>query len=489
VTLSLLTFGFYFAVVFAIGAYSLSRTSSEADYWIAGGNLGWLLGGATLAATHTSAGTFIGTIGVMYTAGWSFAWVVLSLPLAYWFVAAVLAPRFTRVRELTLPAFMETRYRSPAARAVAAAIILVATVVYVQAQIVAGGIVANVAFGVPVRWGMVGFTLVLLVYTTLGGMLAVVYTDLLQLAIMVLGAAVAVPLAIRQVGGVEPLFTLVEGVNPLTFTWQAMPGALLFTMGLAFLLGSVSSPAQLVRLYAMRDMRTIRRGVLLGIVLITGMNLMVFVLSLAAVVLFPALPTGDLAMPMIARSVLPPFLGALVLAAVTAAMMSTVDSLLIVAGSALSLDIYQRLLDPGASPRRMAWVGRSGVVLVGTAPVLLLLSGVGEGELVQFIVLLFTGLMASAFFAPVVLGVYWRRATREGALAAMVGGVTVTFLWEAVGPAALDPVLPGFLASVALLIGVSLATPAPPRSATDPYFPPGPAAASLDDRPRPMPHP
>ena len=88
----------YFLVVFAIGWISLRRTSSEEDYWIAGGNLGWFAGGATLAATHTSAGTFVGTIGVMYTAGWSFGWVLLSIPLAYWFVAAVLAPRFTRVR-------------------------------------------------------------------------------------------------------------------------------------------------------------------------------------------------------------------------------------------------------------------------------------------------------------------------------------------------------------------------------------------------------
>ena len=85
----------YFLVVFAIGWYSMRRTRTEEDYWIAGGNLGWFTGGATLAATHTSAGTFVGTIGVMYTAGWSFGWVLISIPLAYFFVAAVLAPRFT----------------------------------------------------------------------------------------------------------------------------------------------------------------------------------------------------------------------------------------------------------------------------------------------------------------------------------------------------------------------------------------------------------
>ena len=163
----------YFAVVFAIGWYSLRATKDEADYWIAGGGLGWLTGGATLAATHTSAGTFVGTIGVMYTAGWSFGWVLLSIPLSYWFLVAVVAPRLTRQRELTLPAFIETRYYGKGIRGLAASIILVATVVYIQAQIVAGGIIANTVFGIPTSWGMVGFTAILLVYTVVGGMLAV----------------------------------------------------------------------------------------------------------------------------------------------------------------------------------------------------------------------------------------------------------------------------------------------------------------------------
>jgi len=469
-SLHLWVFGVYFLIVFGIGWYSLRRTSDEADYWIAGGKLGWALGGATLAATHTSAGTFIGTIGVMYTVGWSFGWLVLSIPLAYWFTAAVLAPRFTRVRRLTLPAFLEARYYSKGIRGLSAAIILVATVVYIQAQIVAGGLIANIVFGVPVRWGMVGFTLILLAYTVIGGMIAVVYTDFVQLVVMILGVVLAVPLAIRQVGDMESLFTYVEAVNPMTFTWEGLPGTLLFTMGLAFMLGSVATPEKLIRLYAMKDLATIRRGVLFAILVITGVNLLVFILSLASVVLFPVLPTGDLAMPMIARAVLPPTLGALMLAAITSAMMSTVDSLLIVAGSALSYDLYQNLVHPGATERQKVRVDRLGILVVGCVPVILLLTGVGEGELVQFIVLLFTALMASAFFMPVVLGVYWRRGTKEGAASAMVGGVVTTFLWKGMGPAAIDPVLPGFLVSAFLMVAVSLATAPPPEEALAPYF-------------------
>lgn len=463
----------YFVVVFAIGWLSLRHTKDEADYWIAGGKLGWFTGGATLAATHTSAGTFVGTIGVMYTAGWSFGWVLLSIPLAYWFVAGVLAPRFTRVRQLTLPAFMEARYYSKGVRGIAAVIVLIATVVYIQAQIVAGGLVANIVFGIPTQWGMVAFTVILLGYTVVGGMVAVVYTDAFQLVIMCLGALLALPLAVRQVDGFGSLLYLVESVQPTVFQWGALPSSLLFTMGLAFFLGSIATPEKLIRLYAMKDMRTIRRGVFFATTVVTLLNLIVFVLALAAIVLFPQLPTGDLAMPMVATAVLPPVLGAMMLAAITAAMMSTVDSLLIVAGSALSVDLYQNLIHPDVSLRRRMWVDRLGIVVVGTVPVVLLLSGVGQGELVQYIVLLFTALMASSFAMPVVGGVLWRRATREGAAAAMVGGVTTVFLWKAFGPSSIDPVVSGFLASALLFFGVSLVTPPPPAEAVAPYFPNG----------------
>ena len=147
-------------------------------------------------------------------------------------------------------------------------------------------------------------------------------------------------------------------------------------------------------------------------------------------------------------------------------------------------DIFHNLVKPGASQAQRMAVDRMGILVVGVIPVLLLLLGVGEGELVQFIVLLFTALMAAAFFMPVVLGVYWARATKEGAAAAMVGGVATTFLWKALGAETIDPVLPGFLASTLLMVGVSLATSPPARGALAPYFPGG---TQLENEPGQLP--
>lgn len=460
----------YFLLVFLIGYLSMKWTKSEEDYWIAGSKLGWGIGGATMAATHTSAGTFIGTIGVIYSVGWSFGWVLITIPLAYWFMVAVLAPRFTAVKELTLPAFLQRRYQSRSARGVGGVIILIATVIYIQAQIVAGGLVANVVFGIEPLTGMIIFTVILLIYTLVGGMLAVVYTDFLQMIIMIVGTVISVPLALMHFDGLSDLIAKVEIIKPLTFSWDGFPTVLLITLSLAFFLGSVATPEKVIRLYAMKDMKTIRRGILLAVIVVTGINLLVFILALAAMVLFPNLPTGDLAMPIIAKTVLPTFVGTIMLAAITSAMMSTVDSLLLVAGSALSEDIYQNVINKKASQKKRLNVARIGILVVGIVPLISIISGLGEGELIQFIVILFTAIMAAGFFTPVVGGILWKRATKQGAIASMIGGVVTTGLWKAFGDPLIYPVLPGFIVSVLCYVIFSLATKAPPESAWKPYF-------------------
>ncbi|MGE5483724.1 MAG: sodium/proline symporter [Ignavibacteriales bacterium] len=461
----------YFAIVLGIGYLGMVYTHSESDYLIAGGNLGWALGGATIAATQMSSGLFIGTIGMMYSVGWSFGWVVLVFPIAYWIMVGVIAPRFTRVKKLSLSDFIATRYYSETARGISAILILISFIVYIQAQIVAGGLIGNIVFGVPKVTGMIVFTVILLIYTVTGGMLAVVYTDFLQMMVMLLGAIVAVPVALQRIGGMAAMFDYVQAANPVALTWKGMPPSLLFTLGLAFFLGAVARPEQLVRFYAMKDMKTIRWGIAFVMVLVGLAHFFVFFLSVASRVLFPALPAGDLAMPMLAQTMLPPFIGTVLLAAVASAMMSTVDSLLLVAGGALSHDIYGSIINRKATEQQKIWVSRIGVIVVGILPVALILSGVGGGDVVQLIVALFSALMGAGFAMPVVLGVLWKRATREAAIASMIGGIGTTFVWKLFGNTKLvDPVVPGFLVAAVLMVAVSLLTPPPPEAALTPFF-------------------
>lgn len=460
----------YLVLTLALGYFGLRMTKNDEDFYIAGGGLGWAVGGASIAATQMSSGLFIGTIGIMYAVGWSFAWVVFVFPLAYWIMVAVIAPRFTRQRKISLPDFIEARYYSRGARVIAALIILVAFIVYISAQVIAGGLIANALFGVSVESGMIGFTVVVLAYTAIGGMFAVVYTDFLQMMIMIVGAAAAIPMVLGQTGGLNSMLALVDSANPLTFTWDGMAPSLLLTLSLAFFLGAVARPEQLVRFYAMKDMATIRKGIGFVIVLVGLAHTLVFILALGSRTLFPALSTADQAMPVLAVHALPVFLGTLLLVAVASAMMSTISSVLLVAGTALSHDIYG-VIRPGGSPERRVLIGRIGTLVVGIVPMVMVLTGFGAGELVQFIVALFSALMGAVFLVPVVAGVLWRRATREGAIAAMLGGLAGTVGWRQWGDiGSVDPVVPGFAASLVLMVVVSLLTAPPPASATDPYF-------------------
>lgn len=460
----------YTILILGLGYLGLRMTKNDQDFYIAGGNLGWAVGGASIAATQMSSGLFIGTIGVIYAVGWSFAWVVFVFPIAYWLMVAVIAPRFTRQRKVSLPDFLASRYYSKSARVIGALIILIAFVVYISAQVIAGGLIANALFGVSVNAGMIGFTVIVLAYTAIGGMVAVVYTDFIQMMIMIVGAAVAIPMVLGQTGGLNSLFALVDSANPITFTWEGMAPSLLLTLSLAFFLGAVARPEQLVRFYAMKDMRTIRKGIGFVIILVGLAHTLVFVLALGARVLFPSLDSGDQAMPVLAVNALPLFLGTLLLVAVASAMMSTISSVLLVAGTALSHDIYG-VLRPSGSPARRLMIGRIGTVVVGIVPMIMVLTGFGAGELVQFIVALFSALMGAVFLVPVVAGVLWRRATREGAIAAMIGGLAGTIGWRLWGDTeAIDPVVPGFGIALVLMVAVSLLTTPPPDTATRPFF-------------------
>jgi SSS family transporter len=468
--------GGFLLVSLVLGYVGLRMTKNDEDFYIAGGKLGWAVGGASIAATQMSSGLFIGTIGVIYAVGWSFAWVVFVFPLAYWMMVAVIAPRFTRQRKVSLPDFFEARYYSRAARVLSALVILVAFVVYISAQVIAGGLIGNALFGVSVKAGMIGFTLIVLAYTAIGGMVAVVYTDFMQMMVMIVGALFAVPIVLAHSGGLESMLSLVDSAAPLSFTWEAMPPSLLLTLSLAFFLGAVARPEQLVRFYAMKDMATIRKGIGFVIILVGAAHTLVFVLALGSRVLFPALDRGDQAMPVLAVHALPVFLGTMLLTAVAAAMMSTVSSVLLVAGTALSHDIYGTIR-PGGSPQRKLMIGRIGTVLVGLVPLVMVMSGYGAGELVQFIVALFSALMGAVFLVPVLAGVVWKRATREGAITSMIGGLLGVVGWKLYGDtASIDPVVPGFLLSLGLMVVVSLLTPKPPATATDPYFGDEPAA-------------
>jgi Na+/proline symporter len=180
--------------------------------------------------------------------------------------------------------------------------------------------------------------------------------------------------------------------------------------------------------------------------------------------LFPYLPSADQASSIMASTVMPPLLGSLFLVAMLSAIMSTVNSILLVTGGAFAHDLYKRLVDPAASERRLVWVNRLSIVALGILPFWFATQKLGD---VQAIVVEQAKFIASFFFVPVVLGLNWRRGTKEGAIWSMVIGFLACLAWtftlqRSFASHGIDSVEVGVLASAVTFVLVSRATPPTP---------------------------
>jgi len=492
-TLFLVTVAVYFAVILGIGYYGFTKTHDEEDFLVAGREIGPLVGAATLSATQLSAGTFVGLVGIHYLTGVSFIWEWPWL-WAGWIVSLVfIAPQLRRFGELTVPDFLAVRYGDDGAdgsrvRALGAVLIVVAYTVYISAQYTAAGLVFQSIFGVSNEIGIVLMVVAVVIYTVIGGMRASMLTDFVQLIVMLTGAFIALPLILDLVGGIGQLNAMLSSVDPKLVGWHWTPVEV-STIGMAFGFSLAAAPNEIVRIYSMRDEQTVRTAIgltlLFQVVIATGMA----VIGMAMYVLFPNLGTADLASIIMSVEVLGPILGALLISAVLSAMLSTVDSIMIVSASGIAHDLYAELINPDATERQKLWANRLAIVFLGLIPLVTAFNPDLVGGLVQLIVLLQASMMGGMFFITILLGLHWRRATTEGGVVAMVGGLVTVIAWH-LGrdagtitgfPAQLDPVIPGIAVSLVLLVAVSLATSPPSQESLERFFDLGGPGVTSDD--------
>lgn len=461
----------YFGVVLVEGYLSFRRSRGEADYLVAGRKVGPWICGTSLSATQMSAGTFVGTIALHYLTGASFIWAWTGIWVAYVVAAIWVAPKLRRYSAehggLTFPDYIGDRFNSDVARVVAAVVILICYIVFVSAQYQAGGVILQTLFGLPFVWGSLILLVITVGYTTIGGMVAVMRTDFLQQMIMALGAVIGLPLLISYAGGTQNIATVLADVGPNYLRWH-FGFRDLFGFALAFGLVFVTAPYVITRYYAVPDDRTARQAAAIALVFNVITATAVATIALTMKVLYPQLIVADAASTVYAAQVLPPLIGTLVIAAILAAIMSTVDSVLLVTGPVISHDIYYRLINPRADERTRMRVNRWATAITGALPILLTLQQLG---IVQFIVNAFASLLASGIAVPVIIGLYWRGASTAGAIVSMVIGFGVALVLYIYGQpplplvGKLNPVIPGVVASaLSMLIASALTRPVPERN-------------------------
>jgi sodium/proline symporter len=384
---------------------------------------------------------------------------------------AVLGRNLRRVTEafgsLTPIEWLEDRYQHPSVRIAGAVIAIVFLAAYVFAQFIAAGKAIESISGFPFMYGLLIGAGIIVLYTFVGGYLAVAWTDAVQAVVMAIGINVILIAGILEVGGIGALVSEIASKDPTYLSiwgkglahageWGVVAGAVLI-----YSIGYMGLPHAVVRHLSMEDPDTAKNATIWNVFYNTFFVYQPYILGLVAIVVLPNLSDPEMAVPRLATSLLPSVVAAVILAALMAAVMSTADSLLIMAGSILARDVVQRFGSDELDDSQMFVWSRLLVLAIGVVGVIV--AAVQPPGIFELVVFAFGGL-GTAFLVPNVAGVYWDRANWQGALAAMVGGASTNIVWTAQNlqeVTAVHPFFAGLIASAVLLVAVTLATEPP----------------------------
>jgi sodium/proline symporter len=479
----------YLMILLAIGAWGSRESGSVAGYYLANKRLpSWVIAFSS-NATGESAWLLLGLTGMGYAVGIHALWVVfgevLGVALAWAFVAMPFKEYSDRYDAITVPDYLEARFddRRHAFRWLSAVVIFTMVVAYTAAQLTASGKAFSSFLGTSYTAGVLIGAAIVLFYTTVGGFKAVAYSDVLQGLLMFGGLLVLPFVGVAAAGGWTPMIEALRTIDPALLRPMGSHGATLpglvsavgfVGIGLAFL----GAPQLLTRFMAARGRSDIATGGLLAVVCIVVFDVGAVFAGMAGRVLFDGLEDPETVLPAMSAELFPPVVTGLFLVIVLAAIMSTVDSLLILASSAVVRDLGQKVLRPDLTDRRASFWGKVTTVVIGAGALALAL---GEARVIFWFVLFAWSGLAAAFTPVVLCSLFWRRTTRAGAIAGMVVGFATTVIWVVAFKARfldLYEMLPGFAAGFAATIGVSLVGE-----------PPEGAGAELDDVWRAIDHP
>ncbi len=470
----LATFSAYLLLMIGIGFWAWRRTHDFDDYILGGRSLGSLVTALSAGASDMSGWLLMGLPGAMYLGGASEAWIALGLVAGAWanwrFVAGPLRVYTERTRNaLTLPDYFTHRFAddSRVLRIVAGVVILVFFAVYCASGIVAGARLFESVFGLPYAQALWWGATVTILYTFVGGFLAVSWTDCVQATLMIIALLLVPIVVVTGLGGIAPSIALVEQVDPMRLDW--FRGGELGLVGivslLAWGLGYVGQPHILARFMAADSLATIpkARRISMGwMVLCLGGSLAVGFFGIAYYAQNPALAgpvtaNAERVFIELSQALFNPWIAGILLSAILAAVMSTLSAQLLVCSSALTEDFYRGLLRPAAGQKELVWVGRCMVLAV--ALVAIMIARDPDSRVLGLVSYAWAG-FGAAFGPVVVLSLFWQRMTRNGAIAGIFVGAITVIAWKQTG-SALYEMVPGVIAATVAIVATSLLGPAP----------------------------
>ena len=487
--------GLYLAVLLGIGAVASRRMKDVRDYFAAGKKLGFLSVAFSARATGESAWLLLGLSGMGAAIGLKAMWVVLGELLGVAVAWIFMARRFKRLTDeydaITVPDYLESRFgdKQHVLRLAAAIALTVFVTIYVSAQIDATGKAFEGFLGWNYYVGAVVGFLVVMGYIVAGGFLAVVWSDVFQGVLMVAGLVLLPIVGLVVIGGPGEMVTALEAIDVDLLTLSGKGGwTWLNVMGILSLgligLGFLGSPQIFVRFLSLKSEKEIPTGTVVAIIwtiladtgaVLTGMVGRALLTQPGQDVEKVLGTNGENVLPELVEHTMPLLLVGLFIAVVLSAIMSTVDSLLVVAASAAVRDLYQKVFHPELADDKLVALSRIATVALAVAA-LIIAFGVAiahpDRTIFWFVIFGWSGI--SATFCPVIiLSLFWRGMSKWGALGAMVAGFFSVPLFKFVAPALpivgptfkeLGELPPAFGVSFAVGILLSLALPQPNTS-------------------------
>ncbi|WP_373284210.1 sodium/pantothenate symporter [Priestia taiwanensis] len=452
---------------FAIGIYTSKqmKTSTNSsflqEYFLGGRELGGLLLAMTMIATYGSASSFIGGPGIAYKMG--LGWVLLSMiqVVTGYFVLTTLGKKFAiiarKMKAITLIDYLKGRYNNKLVVILSALSIIVFLFSSTVAQWVGGGRLIESLTGLPYTASLFIFSISVVLYVVIGGFRAVAITDCLLGIIMLCGTAIILIGTTIAGGGVTNIMQELIEINPNLVTPFGPDGSLsaLYVSSFWVLVGVgvVGLPQISVRAMSYKNTRSMHRAMIIGTIVVGTIMLGMHLTGVFARVVLPGIEVGDTVMPLLALEVLPPWLAGIFLAAPMAAIMSTVNSLLLLISSSIVKDIYINYVNPHASE---TIVKRASMTVTALLGIFIFIASIHPPDFLIWLNLFSFGGLEAAFVWPIVLGLYWKRGNANGAITSMIVGVGSYILFDRLYPNPLGMhtvVLPLCLSLVGYIIG------------------------------------
>ena len=483
-TATTIMFAIYLVAMLLIGWLGYRATSNLSDYILGGRSLGSFVTALSAGASDMSGWLLMGLPGAVYASGLSESWIAIGLCIGAWLNWYLVAGRLRVYTEkvgnaLTMPDYFTNRFEdhSNLLRIFTAIVILVFFTLYCASGVVAGARLFESMFGMPYSVALWVGALCTIAYVFIGGFLAVSWTDTIQASLMI-GALILAPLmVIYNQGGVTESIQLVEQLKPGATNLMGDLDTLAILSLAAWGLGYFGQPHILVRFMAAESLHTIPNARRIGMIwmfLCLFGSVGVGFFGIAYFGSHPEIPNtvaanNETVFVEISRLLFNPWIAGLLLAAILAAVMSTLSCQLLVCSSALTQDLYKTFLRRGASDHELVWVGRAMVLLVSV--VAIWLASDPNSEVLGLVSYAWAG-FGAAFGPVVLLSLMWPRMTRNGALAGMIVGALTVIIWKKTSWAALGmpvfdtvyEIIPGFLLSALAVVIFSLISPPPSAS-------------------------